>query len=161
MVAKKRIRNPNPKPTGRPSLYTEELAEEICNAIASSNEGLEHLCAANPHWPERANIFIWMRKYPGFRDKYMSAKEQQAEVQVDYMLALANEPHKYVDPDTGFQRTDVPMLRVKMDAIKWQASKLAPKRFADKTETIISNPELLQDSIERKNKLDEKNKKDY
>ena len=149
------------KRAGRPSLYTEELAEEICNAIASSKDGLEHLCAANPHWPERANIFIWMRKYPGFRDKYVNAKEQQAEVQVDYMLELANEPHKYVDADTGSTRVDVPMLRVKMDAIKWQASKLAPKRFADKVEPMVTNPELLQDSLERKNKLDEKNKKEY
>lgn len=154
-------RNPNPKANGRPTLYTEELAEEICQGIASTNEGLQALCDRNSHWPDRATIFIWMRKYSEFFNRYTKAKEHQAEVQVDYMLALANEPHKYIDSETGQERTDVPMLRVKMDAIKWQASKLAMKRYGDKTETVVTNPELLQDSLDRKNKLDEKNKKDY
>ena len=161
MVAKKRVRNPNPKANGRPTVYTEELAKEICDAIASSNEGLQALCEQHPHWPTRACIFLWMRRYPGFFDLYTRAKEQQAEVQVDYMLAIANEPHHYIDPETGAERIDSSMLRIKMDAIKWQASKLAQKRFGDKTETIVTNPELLQDSLERKNKLDEKNKKEY
>jgi len=149
------------KKNGRPTLYTEELADEICNAIASCHLGLDHLCRENSHWPDRSIIFIWMRKHPGFYDKYIKAKEHQAEAQVDYMLTLANEPHKYIDGETGQERTDVPMLRVKMDAIKWQASKLAIKRYGDKTETVVTNPELLQDSLDRKNKLDEKNKKDY
>lgn len=149
------------KKPGRPTVYTEELAKEICDAIASYSEGLQVLCEQNPHWPTRACIFLWMRKYPGFFDMYARAKEQQAEVQVDYMLEIANEPHKYIDPETGAERIDSSMLRVKMDAIKWQAGKLAMKRYGDKTETIVTNPELLQDSLERKNKLDEKNKKDY
>lgn len=149
------------KTLGRPSTYTDELAQEICDAIASTNEGLVALCEQNPHWPTRANIFIWMRKFPAFFDMYTKAKEHQCEVQVDYMLALSQEPHKYVDAETGCTRVDVPMLRVKMDAIKWQASKLAQKRFGDKVEPQIVNNELLQDSLDRKQQLDEKNKKEY
>lgn len=157
----KRKRPEELKPMGRPTIYNEALAEEICNGIASSNQGLQALCDQYPHWPDRGSIFIWMRKYPDFFNRYTKAKEQQAEVQVDYMLALANEPHKYIDPETGIQRTDVPLLRVKMDAIKWQASKLAQKRFGDKTETVVTNPELLQESLEHKQRLDEKHKKEY
>jgi hypothetical protein len=149
------------QPLGRPTIYSEDMAEEICQGIASSNEGLKTLCEQNPHWPDRATIFIWMRKHSAFFDQYTKAKAHQAEVQVDYMLALANEPHKYICPETGQERVDVPMLRVKMDAVKWQASKLAPKRFADQQITNVVNPELLKDSLERKQQLDEKNKKEY
>jgi terminase small subunit-like protein len=160
-VMTKKKRPEDLKPMGRPTIYNEALAEEICTGIASSNLGLRALCDLNPHWPDRASIFIWMRKYPVFFDQYTKAKEQQAEVQVDYMLELANEPHKYIDPETGIQRTDVPLLRVKMDAVKWQASKLAQKRFGDKVEPQIVNNELLQDSLDRKQQLDQKNKKEY
>lgn len=147
--------------TGRTTLYTPELGDEICDAIASSELGLIHLVEANPHWPHRATIFIWLRRHPEFRDKYTKAKEDQTEVCVEYMQEIMNEPHKYVDEETGYTRVDVPMLRVKMDAIKWQASKLKPKKFGDTKNEEPQNNGLLDDSLARKQELDEKNKKEF
>lgn len=118
------------KKNGRPSHYNIQIADEICNALASSEKGLIQLCKENPHWPERANIYIWMRKHPEFRLKYTAAKEEQIEVSVDYMQDLANEPHTYID-EQGNTRVDVSMLRVKIDVFKWQASKLKPKKYGD------------------------------
>ena len=89
------------KKTGRPTDYTPQLADEICDAIASSELGLVHLVNAHPHWPHRGTIFIWMRKHPEFRDKYTLAKEDQQDVCVEYMQEILSEPHKYVDEETG------------------------------------------------------------
>ncbi len=150
-----------PKKMGRPTAYTPELAEEICEVIASSELGLLHLCNARPHWPDRATIFTWRRKYADFRDKYTLAKEDQTEVCVEYMQEVMNEPHKYVDEETGYTKIDVPMLRLKMDTMKWQAGKLKPKKFGEKVETITSENDLLEDSLKRKNDLDEQNKKEF
>ncbi len=116
------------KKIGRPTKYTPELAEEICNAVASSGDGLQVLCDANPHWPGRCNIFIMMRKHPEFRAKYVAAKQEQCEVLVDYMQEIMNESHKYTD-EFGNERIDVPMLRLKVDTIKWQACKLLPRQY--------------------------------
>lgn len=115
---------------GRPSKYTPELAEDICQTVASSSDGLRILCAQNPHWPERSNIFIWMRKHPEFRLLYTSAKREQSEVMVDYLQELLAEDHHYMD-DNGNERLDVGMLRLKVDAIKWQAGKLNPHVYGD------------------------------
>lgn len=115
---------------GRPTKYTPELAEEICEAVASSSDGLRILCDQNPHWPARANIFIWLRKYPEFRDLYTLAKKEQSDVMVDYLQELLAEDHHYTD-DNGNHRTDVSLLRVKVDAIKWQAGKLNPHVYGD------------------------------
>jgi len=149
------------KKLGRPTNYTPKLADEICDAIASSELGLAHLVDANEHWPARGTIFIWMRRHPEFRDKYTAAKEDQQDVCVEYMQEILNEPHKYIDKETGSTRIDVSMLRVKIDTMKWQASKLKPKKFADKIDMSIPENEILEDSLKRKQELDAKNKKDF
>lgn len=162
MATKKAQDVPKPKkPIGRPTGYNDKIADEICDAIASSEKGLAHLCEANPHWPARQHIFVWLRKYPAFYDKYTRAKESQVEVCVDYMQELMNEPHKFVDEETGFTRLDVPMLRTKMDAIKWQAGKLKPKKYGENRNEEIGNGLIHEDIVKRKHELDEKNKKEF
>ncbi len=149
------------KKLGRPTMYTSELGDEICEVVASSELGLCHLVDQNPHWPARATIFIWRRKYKDFREKYTRAKEDQTEVSVEYMQEIMNEPHIYIDLETGFQKVDVGMLKVKMDAIKWQAGKLKPKKFGEVKNQEPINNEVDEDCKKRYQEMDEKNKKDY
>lgn len=149
------------KKMGRPSKYTIELADEICAAIASSELGLAHLVEQNPHWPDRATIFTWRRVHEDFRHKYTQAKEDQTEVSVEYMQELMNEPHKCIDPETGLIKVDVPMMRLKMDAIKWQASKLKPRKFGEYKDQTPVNPEVDEDCKKRYQEMDERNKKDH
>lgn len=159
MTSKKPIKEP--KKMGRPTKYTPELADEICDAIASSELGLAHLVEANPHWPARQNVFLWIRKYPEFRDKYAKAKEDQTEVCVEYMQEVMNEPHKWVDEETGLTKIDVPMLRLKMDSMKWHASKLKPKKFGDTKEQEPQNTALDEDCKKRYGDMDKRNRKEY
>ena len=42
---------------GRPSKYTPELAQEICDAVASSTLSMKELCSAHEHWPVYENIW--------------------------------------------------------------------------------------------------------
>lgn len=123
---------------GRPTMYSLELATEICNEIASNELGLAHLVDRNPHWPVRSTIFVWIRTHPEFKHMYTRAKEDQVEVSVEYMQEIMNEPHKYVDEETGLLKLDHNMLRLKMDAIKWQASKLKARKYGDLSK---ENPE--------------------
>lgn len=150
-----------PKKTGRPTKYTKELGEEIANAIASSELGLIHLVNAHPHWPDRATIFIWRRVHDEFRDMYMRAKEDQTEVVVEYMQEVMNEPHKWEDPETGITKIDVPMLRLKMDTMKWHAAKLKPKKFGDTKEQDLQNNELTDDCKKRYSDMDKRNRKEF
>jgi hypothetical protein len=144
---------------GRPTKYTIELGDEICEAIASSELGLCHLVDRNPHWPDRATIFTWRRVHEEFRHKYTKAKEDQTEVVVEYMQELMNEPHRYID-EKGEMRVDVPMLRLKTDTWKWHAGKLKPKKFGDNKEQQTNNPVIHEDVMKRRRELDEKNKKE-
>lgn len=147
---------------GKPAKYSQELANEICETITTSELGLAHLCEANPHWPERSKIFKWIAKYPDFGHNYRKAKEQQTHICFEYMHELMNEPHIIIDPETGQHKVDSSLLRLKLDHYKWHVAKLKPKDYGDTKQLEVSNSELADDSKRRyQQQLDEKNKKDY
>lgn len=146
---------------GRPTKYEIKLATEICDAIASSVLGLYDLCQLNPHWPDRSSIYLWLRRHKEFSEMYAKAKEDQTEVSVDYMQALMNEPHKHYDEDAGRTICDVGMMRLKMDAIKWQAAKLKPRKYGDVKQEEVANNEIHEDTMKRKQEMDAKYKKEF
>jgi hypothetical protein len=138
---------------GRPTKYKPEIGQEICDAIASSHLGLADLCMQNPHWPVRSTIYLWRRTHEEFSNMYAKAKEDQVEVCIEYMQELMNEPHKFVDPETGQTKIDVQMLRCKMDAFKWHVEKLKPRKYGPKSgdDAYNKNEVIHQEAMERKN----------
>lgn len=138
--------------TGRPSTFTQKIADEICETIASQERGLRLLCDENAHWPSRATIFRWMVKYPTFCDQYAKAKESQVEASVDYIQELINEPHKFYEEETGKTIIDVQLIRVKVDAIKWKAAQLKPKKYGPlaKDNAELKNESTHDEAMERK-----------
>jgi hypothetical protein len=68
---------PAPKKTGRPSLYNQQLAAQICTRI-SNGESLRNICreAGMPHMD---TIYVWLGKHPVFADQYARAREEQAD----------------------------------------------------------------------------------
>lgn len=102
-------------PAGRPSIYSEKVADKICNKIADG-EGLITICAADD-MPAKTTVFRWLESKPEFRDKYARAREDQAEVHADEIITIA---------DT---EEDVNRAKVRIDARKWTASKLRPKKY--------------------------------
>lgn len=126
---------------GRPTIYTRELAQEICDAIASDSKGLKTLCKENVHWPHRNNIYKWLRKYPDFRCMYVQSKEDQIETLVDEILEIADDiSHDTVTKidDKGVEKEVynsewVNRSRLRIDTRKWLASKLVPRLYGDKS----------------------------
>lgn len=124
---------------GRPSIYTPEIAKEICDTIATSNKALQTLCQMHPHWPGYSTLWEWIEdNRQGFADLYAKAKESQADYLVDDILRIIDKPETYVE--NGVERNDVAMMRLKVDSMKWQAMKLKPKKYDNKGEES-SNPQ--------------------
>lgn len=108
---------------GRPTDYTPELAQEICEAIACSSKGVKKLCKENPHWPSHDAIYRWIYIYPDFYDLYTRAKVSQISVIVDEMF------------DVIAETDDVNRARLWIDTTKWLTCKLVPKVYGNKVET--------------------------
>jgi transposase-like protein len=136
---------------GRPTLYTEALADEICERI-SSGQALSKIC------PQIGihitTVWDWLNKYPEFATKYTRAREAQADVLADEIIAIADDPatEEVQDGDgtrTAISSSAVQRNRLRVDARKWYASKVAPKKYGDKLDTTVSGPDggPLQHSV--------------
>jgi transposase-like protein len=121
-------------PSGRPSSYTEELADRICEAVATNAVGLEHICKAND-FPNPSTIDAWRKAHPDFDKKYALAKERQAEKLAYETIAIADDGSRDVRiDDEGNEVVDhdhIARSRLRVDARKWLAGKLSG-RFSEK-----------------------------
>lgn len=108
--------------TGRPSNYSEEIAEELCDALADGMS-LRAWCEEPGH-PRYSTVFQWLRKEPAFAEAYAHAREVQAHNDADritqVMAACAD------------LRLPADVTRVVVDALKWTAARRLPKVYAER-----------------------------
>lgn len=122
---------------GRPSDFTQEIADTICERIADG-ESLRSICNGED-MPNKATVFRWLAGNDTFRDQYARARETQADALFDEILAIADTPQigekRKVKEDGGVEVSTGDMIehrRLQVDARKWMAGKLRPKKYGDK-----------------------------
>lgn len=125
--------NSSPKHAGgRPSDYTQELADEICERL-SEGVSLRKVCEAND-MPSARTIFTWFRVYPEFLQQYARAKDESADALADDIQDIANDVREgKLDPNAG---------RVAGDLKKWSASKLKPKKYGERLDVTSGGEKL-------------------
>jgi hypothetical protein len=105
--------------TGRPSRYSDDVASTICQRIAEG-EPLADICK-DVAMPSRSTIYRWLREHGGFSHMYSRAREERADLFADQIIQIAD--------DSTADHND---RRVRVDARKWAAAKLNPKRYGDR-----------------------------
>jgi hypothetical protein len=106
---------------GRPSGFSIELADRICAEIAAGH-ALVTVCETNDWAPGASTAFMWLNKYPEFLERYTHARDVQQELYASQVIHIA---------DTV---KDAAVARNMIDARKWYAGKVAPKKWGDKVE---------------------------
>jgi hypothetical protein len=111
---------------GRPTTYTEALAEEIIERI-EEGEVLEQI-AADERMPTRRTINRWIEQHSDFCQRYARARTKQAAAVAEhgYVAAWADDGPEHV------QRN-----RLRFDAARWLAGRLDPPRWSDKPEVSV------------------------
>ena len=124
------------KPKGRPSKYSDGLAEEICGLLAEG-QSLAEICRRND-MPARATVYRWLADDDGFRDRYARAREAQADRFADEILEIADDAtNDWVERHQGGEtirvvdHEHIQRSRLRVDARKWLMAKLAPKKYGD------------------------------
>jgi hypothetical protein len=112
----------------RPSLYSAELADAICERLMEG-QSLVQICNADD-MPHRRTVCRWMAEDEAFATKCARAREFQADLMDDKILDTAEK----CTPETAVAD------RVKIGAYQWRASKLAPKKYGDKL-ALAGDPE--------------------
>lgn len=137
----KKIDDKKQRGPGRPTDYSEEVAETLCLLIAEG-ESLRAICDMDD-MPAKATVFRWLARYPEFRDKYTRAKELGSEVHAEEMLEIADdatndwmEAHNADGEAVGYKLNGehVQRSKLRIDTRKWLLAKLQPKKYGDKVD---------------------------
>lgn len=115
---------------GRPSDFTPEIANEICERLAKG-ESLRKITddERDDFMPCASTVRNWLARgeageepYDAFLRQYARAREGQADFKFEEAWEIASK----ATPE------NVAVARLQIDTVKWQAAKLAPKKYGDK-----------------------------
>lgn len=100
---------------------TIEVQQAICEAI-SQGQSLSSFCTLNNI--TQSCVYALLARDANFAENYAQARERQADVYADEIIALA-------DGCVGTME-DTNRVRLQIDARKWACGKLHPKKYSDK-----------------------------
>jgi len=117
--------------TGRPSTYTEEMGNLICDKL-TEGISLRKLCKSDK-FPNASTVYVWLDRFPSFADKYTRAREAATEDMLEEIFEIADNPE-----------IEVQDKRVRIDTRKWAMGKLKPSRYGD----VPQKDKVKDDEIE-------------
>ena len=131
--------------TGRPSTYSQEIADEVCRRLAGG-ESLRAICR-DEGIPDESTVRLWaLDDREGFATQYARAREVQFLAIADELLEIADDgrndwmQRRGNDERRGWELNGehIQRSRVRIDTRKWMLSKMLPKVYGDKTEVAVT-----------------------
>lgn len=132
----------------RPTIYSEELALEICEQIAQG-KSLRSICECDD-MPSLRTVMYWCNDNEKFLQQYTRAREAQADYYADELIEIADTILKDDDGKTFDDPTAVARAKLRIETRKWIASKLKSKSYGDKVTQEITGKDGGAIQIERK-----------
>ena len=125
-----------PNPTGRPTKFNQQTADLICMML-SEGMSLRQILKADTvgALPAQSTVYEWLIRHPLFAEQYARAREEQADTNADEILEIADErPPEFKDDKgrTYLDQTYIAWQKNRIEARKWTAMKLKPKKYGDR-----------------------------
>ncbi|AWB79569.1 TPA: terminase small subunit protein [Stenotrophomonas maltophilia] len=122
----------------RPSKYSQQLADAICDLLVDG-KSLRTICST-AKMPSRSTVIRWLAEKEAFRNQYARARELQADTLAEEILDIADKAvlgerlkkdgkGKVLERQTGDM---VERSKLMIDARKWYAGKLQPKKYGER-----------------------------
>ena len=112
---------------GRPSSYTDEIADIICDRMING-ENFSQICN-DPMMPSRAALYRWRASRPDFDARCARAREALADFLLDKLEAMAD----------ATTELNVNSQRLKISVAQWRAEKMAPRTLGPRVNTEITS----------------------
>lgn len=113
------------RPVGRPSTYSDEVADLICERMMNG-ENFSQICS-DPMMPSRAALYRWRAARPDFDARCARAREALADYLLDKIEAMADET-----TEANYQSQ-----KIKISTAQWRAEKMAPRTLGPRVNTEI------------------------
>lgn len=150
---------------GRPTLYTPELAAEICKELAVG-KSLRTVCKAE-NMPDMSTVFLWLGKlnddgsstHKVFIEQYARAKQESADAMAEEIMDISDDARNdYMEDNYNKGRTpgytingeNIQRSKLRVDTRKWLMAKMKPKVYGDKLD-VVSGGEKLEGLVIIKN----------
>jgi hypothetical protein len=146
------------KKMGRPTKYSPELAASILLRL-TEGESLRSI-VKDADMPGQATVYEWLLAKPDFAEQYARARDEQADTLADEIVAIADEtPETEPIYDKHGELIEIKLhsayiqwQKNRVDARKWVASKLKPKKYGDRQ--IVAgdkeNPLHIENNVDEK-----------
>ena len=110
----------------RPSIFTEELASEICRRL-SLGESARQICRGDD-MPVMSTLMKWLTEPDkiAFSEQYARARDCQADFYADEIIDIADELGEGVDSNA------INIARLRIDSRKWKVARMSPRKYGDK-----------------------------
>ena len=123
---------------GRPSKFTPDIAEAICQRIAEG-ESLRSVCRGDD-MPDKSTVLRWLDDNEEFRDQYARAREAQADHFAEEIIEIADDAtndfmerkRKDGSLETALNAENIQRSRLRVDARKWLMARMAPKKYGSR-----------------------------
>jgi len=108
--------------------YNQFLADKVCRLVATDTRPLKDILKSDPSLPHVNTVYMWRLDNSDFRDKFLDARRAQAQIIIDEILELADDPANCEPEVLGWSKE-----RIKTR--QWLATKLLPKIYGEKQQT--------------------------
>lgn len=138
------------KEIGRPTTFSQELANEICLRIAEG-ESVRRIIESK-NMPSSSTIYRWLldEEKKLFWEQYARARNMQAEIMFEELLDIADDgSNDYMTISKGKTEYNVEdrevtnRSKLRVETRKWYLSKVLPKKFGDKVD-VTSGGEIIK-----------------
>jgi len=133
---------------GRPTTYTQEIADRICEEL-SLGYSIRTVCKPDG-MPAISTFFKWLREHEEFSKQYARAKQESADAMAEDILDIADDGTNDWMERQGkngetFEVVNTEVLqrsRLRVDTRKWLMAKMKPKKYGDKIDMTTNGKDL-------------------
>lgn len=151
---------------GRPTTYTQKLADNICTQIALGSSMRTVLKGKD--MPAMSTVFKWLREREDFSKQYARACEERSEAMAEDILDIADDGTNdwmEIERKDGstyevFNKEAAQRSKLRVETRKWLMAKMKPKKYGDKIDMTTNGKDLptpilggiaKQDEVQRDN----------
>ena len=90
--------------------------------------------------PAISNVMRWISESEELQEKYARARDARADLMAEEILEIADDANRDY-ADEGFNSEHVQRSRLRVDARKWLLAKMAPRKYGDRVENVVTGPD--------------------
>jgi len=134
------------KKRGRPSDYTKEIGDAICEHIGNG-ESLRKFCEMEGN-PTKPTVLRWLRQNEDFQTHYARARQNAMEVMAEEIVDISDETNQIIKSGAEKKSSAYAQAqRLRVDTRKWVMSKLLPKKYGDKIDVTSDGKAIKGNTI--------------